>query len=68
MRAHPECANALSNGCKAVMVETIRINREDVGSGTVSAEDIDTLLTPPYNRAKAAIDILPNQRPVWDGK
>lgn len=68
IRSNPECANALNAGCKAVMIETIRINRGDVGSGAASAEDIDTLLTPAYDRAAEGVRVLKTQNQLQTGR
>lgn len=55
-RAHPGCANVLSDVCRPVFVQTIELLRDELGSGHVLPEDIDLLLRPKYEAAMKALE------------
>ena len=53
-RKYPGCAAELSDRCRPMFVETVRVMREELGSGTASAEDIDLILSTKFIAAKEA--------------
>jgi hypothetical protein len=53
-KKYPGCANNLSDRCRPLMVETIRIMRDELQSGAATSQDIDLLLYPSYLSAQQA--------------
>lgn len=57
-KKYPGCTRVLTDNCRAAYVDIIQAMRDDLGSGSVSAEDIDILLRGKYETAQQALQRL----------
>ncbi len=60
-RQHPNCLNNLSEACEVLYLEGVRVMREELGSGSVSADDLKTLLHEKYLAAGKAAERIRSQ-------
>jgi hypothetical protein len=57
-RKYPSCGNSLSDSCFPAYVEIVKANREEIGAGYASDEDIRDVLRIKFGIARAAFDRL----------
>jgi hypothetical protein len=60
-RRYPGCTDVLSEACKPGWVAFVQIMREELGSGYVSADDIEVSLRDKYQAAERALENIRKQ-------